>query len=95
MEGFDRKKGGAWELLVKEKKGFTGDIFPLGGEKGRIFCNADCLFLWGGEGPRGQSALLVLDQKIADWVTKITFLGEVGSAVRSDIKSRFGIMGFF
>ena len=34
------------------------------------------------------------NQKILDWWTKITFPGKAETAVRSGIKSRFGIMGF-
>lgn len=34
------------------------------------------------------------DQKIPDWLIKITFLGKVETAIKLDIKSRFDIMGF-
>ena len=40
------------------------------------------------EGPRGQY------QKIPDWLIKILFLVKTETAVRLDIKYRFGIMGF-
>lgn len=33
-------------------------------------------------------------QKIPNWLIKITFLGEVGTAIKSDTKSRFRITGF-
>lgn len=36
--------------------------------------------------------LIGVDQKIPDWLIKITFLIKVETAVRSSIKSRFGIM---
>lgn len=38
--------------------------------------------------------LIVTDQKIPDWLVKITFLGNVKTAIRLSIKSKFGIIGF-
>lgn len=38
--------------------------------------------------------LMGVDQKVPDWLMKIIFLGEFERAVRSGIKSRFGITGF-
>ena len=38
--------------------------------------------------------LIGVDQKIPDWLMKRVFLGEVEAAIRSGIKSRFGILGF-
>ena len=38
--------------------------------------------------------LLGADQKIPDWLIRVTFLGKVETASKSSIKSRFGIMGF-
>lgn len=35
-----------------------------------------------------------VDQKIADWMIKITFLGEIETAIKLVIKSRFAIMYF-
>lgn len=32
-------------------------------------------------------------RKILDWLMKIAFLGKVGTAMRSGIKSSFGVMG--
>ena len=43
---------------------------------------------------RWHITLLVHDQKIPDWLSKTTFLEEAETAIRSGIKSRFGIMGF-
>lgn len=43
-------------------------------------------------GPFDRLPLLVLDQKILDWL--IIFLGEVETAIRPGIRVRFGIMGF-
>ena len=37
------------------------------------------------------STLQVLDQKIPDRLTKLIFLGDVGTAVKSGRKSRFGL----
>ena len=36
--------------------------------------------------------LIGADQKIPNWLITITFLGEAKTAIRSGIKSRFGIM---
>ena len=36
--------------------------------------------------------LIGVDQKIPDWLMKRVFLGEVEAAIRSGIKSRFGIL---
>lgn len=33
-------------------------------------------------------------QKIPDWLIKSTFLGETEIAIRSGMKSRFGVMSF-
>lgn len=42
-----------------------------------------------------QITLLVLYQKLPDWlIKKIMFLGDVKTAIRLGINSRFGIMGF-
>ena len=35
-----------------------------------------------------------VDQKSPAWLIIIPFLGEADTVIRSDIKSRFGIMGF-
>ena len=51
-------------------------------------------FLSMGVGGDPCNRLLVLGQKIPDWLIKITCLGEVTIAVRLGIKSRFCIMGF-
>lgn len=37
--------------------------------------------------------LIAVDQKVPDWLIKIIFLAIVKGAIRSDIKSKFGIMG--
>lgn len=47
------------------------------------------------EGKGLYDRLPVLDQKIPDWLIKITFLGEDETAIRSSIKSKFVIMGFY
>lgn len=38
--------------------------------------------------------LIGIDQKIPDWLIKIIFLQKVELQLKSDIKSKFGIMGF-
>lgn len=38
--------------------------------------------------------LIPVDQKIPCWLIKTVFLGEDEIAIRTDNKSRFGIMGF-
>ena len=64
-------------------------------ERGKGFCCVDCLFfIWGMERAMPHITLLVLDQKIPDWLIKIMFLGEVGTAIKLGIKVRFGILGF-
>lgn len=45
-------------------------------------------------GPMGQITFFILHQKIADCSTETTFLGQVKTAVRLGVKSRFVIMGF-
>ena len=42
----------------------------------------------------GQITFFILHQKIADCSTETTFLGQVKTAVRLGVKSRFVIMGF-
>lgn len=38
--------------------------------------------------------LIGADQEIPDWLIKTTFLVKVRTAMKSGIKSRFGIIGF-
>lgn len=37
---------------------------------------------------------IVAEQEIPDWLIRIVFLREGETAIKSDIRSRFGIMGF-
>lgn len=77
IEEFYRKKSGARELITEEK----GWLF-LGQD---IFC--------GGRGWKRAHITdypVMLDQKVADWLVKIIFLGEVDTTIGSGIK--FGIM---
>lgn len=65
---------------------------------GRREYHAHCLFSlwrWWAGGWRGPCDRLPhgIDQKISDWLM-IKFLWDVETAMRSGIKSRFGIMGF-
>ena len=93
IEGFYRKKGGARELLAKEKKELflDQDIF-LKSREGRDFLCADCFFfLWGqGSGLGGAGwierahvtdYLIGANQKILNWLIKITFLGKSITAI--------------
>ena len=58
----------------------------------------NCLFLgWEREMERARRTQYHIgaDQKLVpNWLIKITFLGKVETAIKSHIKSRFGIMGF-
>lgn len=45
-------------------------------------------------GPMGQITFFILHQKTADCSTEITFMGEVKTAIRLGVKSRFVIMSF-
>ena len=60
------------------------------------FNHADCLFfLRDGEGPCDRLLHYVgADQKIPNWLIKITFLVKAETAVELGIKSRFGIISF-
>ena len=83
--------------LLTTKKGSFGGLTPFtsGEEKAEGFImKIASSFYRGWKGPFGQITLLALDQKIPDWLMKITFLGEVQTAIRSGIKSRFGVIGF-
>lgn len=68
MQGFHRKKGGARDLLTKEKTGLhLGEVGRgKGGEKWGGFYHADCLLLLARREERAQITLLVFDQKIPD-----------------------------
>lgn len=50
-------------------------------------------FLWGIERTHMADDLISADQKVPDWVRKITFLVKVKTAIMLGVKSRFGIMG--
>lgn len=70
-------------------------FFGGGGREGKGFYMqiASCRWGWGWRGLT-TDYLTGADQKIPDWLIKIMFLGKVETAVRSSMKSRFGIMGF-
>lgn len=97
-----RREGGGGrgkEQAAEEKKGlFWGqNVFSLWEVKGKGFYYEDCLFCvhigeW--KWRCAQLTLLMIDQKIPYWLIKIMFLGKDETAIRSGIKSRFGIMGF-
>lgn len=42
---------------------------------------------------RAQTALLVLDQKIPEWLINMIFLGKFDTAIRSGIKCMFSVIG--
>lgn len=52
-------------------------------------------FLWWKERVLLTDYLTGAQQKITDWLMKMTFLGEAETAVGSNIKARFCIMGFW
>ena len=97
LEGlyFYRKKGGARELLIKEKKRIVFRPRHLWGwGNSKDFYCAGHLFLWGIDKAHMTDYLIGADQKILDWLIKTVFLGENATAIRSGIRSRFCIMGF-
>ena len=67
-------------------------IFTLGKVKTKRFYHSDCLFfIRHGEGLCNRIPYWCLTRKIPDWLIKSIFLREVETAIRSVIKSRFGI----
>lgn len=53
------------------------------------------LFYGGGDGEGPQDDCFIgVDQKSPAWLIMIPFLGEAETVIRSNIKFRFGIMGF-
>ena len=63
------------------------------------FYHADCLFFpwWargGIERVHVTDYLTDADQKIPEWLIKITFLVKVETTIRLGVKTKFGIMGF-
>ena len=67
------------------------------GREDRDLYHADCLFFLGGwqvERVHMTGYFLDVDQEIQGWLNKIIFLRHVETAVKSGIKSRFGIMVF-
>ena len=92
---FLRKKGGARELLAKEKKGlFLGQGIFFGWRrkgKGKGFIMQMALLPLEGRGGPGDY-LIGATKKIPNWLVKITFLVKAETAIWSGIKSKFGIM---
>lgn len=79
----------------KETTIFRQDIF-CGTRNLQGVCHAyTCLFfLWEMERNHLTHNLIAADQTVPDWLIKITFLREVETVVRSNIKSGFSIMSF-
>lgn len=88
------KRGVTKKLLAKEKKGLFLSRTSLGRGEWQGFYPADCLFfLWEMERAQLADYLIGEDQKITDWLIKITLVGKVESAISLGIKSRFSFMG--
>lgn len=87
MEGFT-EEGWGRELLAKQ------DIFKEGMECKSFVIQIASSSSGGLRGPMGQINFFILHQKITDCSTEITFQGDVKTAVRLGVKSRFLIMGF-
>lgn len=80
----------------KEKKGLFLDQDIFWGEgNGEGFYHVDCPFFLGFSSRVAVTDDLTgVERKIPDWPIKSLFLEELATAIRSDIKSRFGIMAF-
>lgn len=78
----------------KDLRGAVQNERLLLAEEGRDKEKADHLtFLWAMEGFCDMDHLTTADQGIPHWLVKITFLGEVKTAVRIGIKFWFGHVG--
>lgn len=94
MEGFYRKKGEARKLLAKVRIIWGSDIFGGGEGEGFLLCRL-LLSMEDGEGLCDRLPYWCLTRNFHSGLIKVMFLGEVENTVRSIIKSRFGIMGFW
>ena len=100
MEGLSGKQGGARELSARRKRLFGGgDIFSWRKRKGKgfyyvDFYYVDCPFLLWRMERASETDFLTRAWPENSALVKIPFLGKVGTATRSGIKSRFGTMGF-
>lgn len=65
MKGFYRKKGGARDLLTKEKERITSGGGGKEERNGEVF-HADCLLFVAGREEGAQITLLVFSQKMPD-----------------------------
>ena len=86
MEDF-RKAGEAKEPLVKDEKW-------LFGAKASSFWRNGKWQEWKIRGLYHEDDLISVDQKIPNWLIKVTFLGKVKTTIRFGVKSRSGIMVF-
>lgn len=102
MAGFPRKKRGARKPLIKKKnEGYfgAGIFWGSGDETRKIFIMQIAFSSYWRVGREMKKAmglitLLEPDHRIPNALTKIKFLGEAETAIRSRINSRLGIMGF-
>ena len=78
----------------RRERVILGQDISFGGKGMQSFYHANCFFLCGMERVHMRDYLIGTDQKISDWLIKMTFLCRVETAVRLGIKSRFGITGF-
>lgn len=88
-------KKGAQGAISKRKERIILRQGPLFGERdwrGILSCRPPLLFM--GNGENTCDRLLVLPQKIPDWLIKFAFLGKGETAIGSGIKSRFSIITF-
>lgn len=72
-------------------KGYFGPGHLFGGKE--MVRTLSCQFLWRMERANVTGYLIGTDQKIPNWLIKITFLRKVETTIRLGIKSRFSITG--
>lgn len=83
----------ARRLLTKENPGLFQAKSRSSGRGARVYLVVYLYFLWI-ERTHVTDHLIRAGQKTPNWPIEMTYLGEAEIAVRSNIKSRFGIMGF-
>ena len=92
-----RKTSFQQRKMLQRKTSFQARNSSFGERTSRHLCHANCLSKEEGEGEGHNPVtdyLIGANQRIADWVIKITFWGKVEIAGKSGFKSSFGIMGF-
>ena len=83
----------ARRLLTKENPELFQAKSRSSGRGARVYLVVYLYFLWV-ERTHVTDHLIRAGQKTPNWPIKMTYLKEAEIAVRSNIKSRFGIMGF-